>query len=97
MMGVFAENLVGLGFLQSVSQIKQIPTHEKVFAVGKRGLNATFNLIFLGLGWPWVGKFVGFIIILYMFSNPTEFGKYCKHPTKWKQGAAWDQGSGQRR
>ena len=70
MMGVFAENLVGLGFLQSVSQIKQIPTHEKVFAVGKRGLNATFNLIFLGLGWPWVGKFVGFIIIFTCF--PTQ-------------------------
>ena len=21
-----------------------------------------FNLIFLGLGWPWVGEFVGFVI-----------------------------------
>ena len=34
---VFAENLVGLGFLQSVSCIKSIPTHEKLFAVGKSG------------------------------------------------------------
>ena len=25
--------------------------------------NATINLFFLGLGWPWVGEFVGFIII----------------------------------
>ena len=27
------------------------------------GPNATFNLIFLVLGWPWVGEFVGFIVI----------------------------------
>ena len=60
--GVFAENLVGIGFLYSVSYIKSIPTHEKLFAVGKSGPNSTFNLIFLGLGWPWVGEFVGFII-----------------------------------
>ena len=32
---MFAENLVGLGFLQSVSYIKSIPTHEISFAVGK--------------------------------------------------------------
>ena len=59
---MFAENLVGLGLLLSVSYIKSIPTHEKVFAVGKSGPNATFDLICLGLGWPWVGEFVGFII-----------------------------------
>ena len=71
---MFAENLVGLGFLQSFSYIKPIPTHEKMFAVGKSGPNATFNLIFLGLGGPWVGEFVGFIIFAwYMFPNPTEF------------------------
>ena len=62
-MGCFAENLVGLGFLQSVSYLKSIQTHEKLFAAGKSGPNATFNLIFLGLGWPWVGEFVGFMII----------------------------------
>ena len=72
---VFAENLVGLGFLLSVSYIKPILTHEKLFAVGKSGPNATFDLFFLGLGWPWVGEFDGFIIIfIYMFPNPTEFG-----------------------
>ena len=60
---MLAENLVRLGFLQSVSCIKPILTHEKLFAVGKSGPNATFNLIFLGLGWPWVGEFVGFIIV----------------------------------
>ena len=60
---VCAENLVGLGFLWSASYRKPIPTHEKLFAEGKTASNATFNLIFLGLGWPWVGEFVGFIII----------------------------------
>ena len=34
-MRVFAENLVGLGFLQFVSYIQSIPIHEKLFAVGK--------------------------------------------------------------
>ena len=29
-------NLVGLGFLRSVSHIKSIPTHEKTLAVGKK-------------------------------------------------------------
>ena len=32
--------------------------------------NATFNLFFLGLGWPWVGEFVGFILIFTCF--PTQ-------------------------
>ena len=58
------------GFLYSVSYIKPFPTHEKLFAVGKSGPNPTFNLFFLGLGWPWVGEFVGFIVIFnrYMLS-----------------------------
>ena len=68
----FAGNLAGLGFLQSVSYIKSIPSHEQVFAVvGKSGPNANFNLFFLGLGWPWVGEFVGFHNDNYVFSNPT--------------------------
>ena len=32
--------------------------------------NATFNLFFLGLDWPWVGEFVGFILIFTCF--PTQ-------------------------
>ena len=77
---VFAENLVGLGFLQSVSYIKPIPTHEKIFAVGKSAPTATFNLIFLGLGWAWIGEFVGFIIIFISF--PTQHNLVNrKHPT----------------
>ena len=62
-------------------QKKTIPTHEKLFAVGKKvAQRPLFNLIFfLGWGWPWVGEFVGFIIIFTpeytrTFSNPTEFG-----------------------
>ena len=64
---MFAKNLVGLGFLSSVFYIKSIPTHAKLFAVGKSGPNASCNLFFLGLGWPWVGEFVGFIIIFICF------------------------------
>ena len=65
---VFAENLVGLDFLY-ISCIKPIPTHENVCAV-----------IFLGLGWPWVGEFVGFIILFICF--PTQHNLVNrKHPT----------------
>ena len=51
---MFAENSVGLRFLQSVSDTKPILTREKIFADGgKSGPN--FNLIFrrveLALGW----------------------------------------------
>ena len=38
--------------------------------MGKSGPNATFNLFFLGLGWPWVGEFVGFKKIFRCF--PTQ-------------------------
>ena len=70
LISAFAENLVGLAFLWSVSYIKSIPAHEKAFAVLEKVAEMPlFNLIFLGLGWPWVGEFVGFIIIFarYMF------------------------------
>ena len=46
---VFAENLVGLSFLWSVSYMKSIPTHGKIFAVGKSGPNAAFVNIY-GVG-----------------------------------------------
>ena len=71
---MFAENLVGLGVLQSVSYIKPFPTHETLFAVGKSGANATFNHFSwagLALGWG-VRRFHNDI---YMFSNKPEFGK----------------------
>ena len=66
---LFADNFAGLGFLQSVSYIKSIPTHDKIFAVGKSGPTATFNLNFLGLGWP-CREFVGFMIVFIWF--PTQ-------------------------
>ena len=58
--------------------MKPIPTHEKLFDVGKSGSgpSATLNHFFLGLGWPWVGEFVVFTIlcIYTMFSSLIEFG-----------------------
>ena len=43
---------------------------KKHFAVGKSGPEwATCNLFFRGLGWPWVGEFVGFVTI---YSFPTQ-------------------------
>ena len=50
---------------------KSIPTHVKMFVAGKSGPNAIFDLIFIGLRWPGVGEFVGFITTINMFSNPT--------------------------
>ena len=47
---------VGLGFLQSVSCIKSIRIYEKLLAGGQKSdPNATFDLICVGLGWPWLG------------------------------------------
>ena len=43
--------------------------------MGKSGPIATFNLFFIGLGWPWVGEFVGFIIIFTCFPTQHNFGK----------------------
>ena len=48
--------------MKSASYMKSIPTHEKLFA-GKSSPNATFNVYVLGLVWPWVGEFVGFVVI----------------------------------
>ena len=57
---VFAEYLVGLIFLVVRFLYIINPNHEILFAVGKSGPSASFNLLFLALGWPWVGEFVGF-------------------------------------
>ena len=76
---VFVENLVGLGFLACFLYKVSIPTHEKLVSVGKSGPNATFNPIFLGLGWPWVGEFVGFIIIIFTCFPTQQNLAYRKH------------------
>ena len=39
-----------------------------------------FGLIFLGLGWPWVGEFVGFIMIFIFVSQPNKNVVNRKHP-----------------
>ena len=67
-----------VGFRVACFLYKINPNPRKIFAVGKSGPNATLKLFFLGLGWPWVGEFVGFVIMFtskYVFSNPTELGK----------------------
>ena len=54
---------------------KTIPTREKLFTVGKSGPT------FLGLGWPWVGEFAGFIVTFTRV--PTQHNLvlvYRKHP-----------------
>ena len=50
-------------------KIKSQTTKNYLLLWEKSGPNATFNLIFLWVGWPRVGEFHENI---YMFSNPTE-------------------------
>ena len=40
---------------------------------------STYYVIFLGLGWPWVGEFVGFIIIFRCFPTQRKLVNR-KHP-----------------
>ena len=53
---------------------------ENICCVGKSVPKCHFlNLVFLGLGWPWVGEFVGFILIFRCF--PTQHNLVNrKHP-----------------
>ena len=76
---VFAENLIGLGVLYLVVSFlyKINPNPRAIICGGKKsGPKATFNLSF-----HWVGLALGWVvrrfhnICIYMFSNPTEFGK----------------------
>ena len=47
-----------------------MPTHEKLFAVGKMAQMPLLTSVFLGSVGPWVGEFVGFIIIV--ICSPTQ-------------------------
>ena len=47
---VLAENLFGLGLLQSVFLYKTNPNPRRLFAVGKSDPDATFGRIFSGVG-----------------------------------------------
>ena len=58
---------------------KTNPNPRKIFTVGKRGLNATFNLVFLGVGLALGWGVRRFHSNIQMFSNPTEFVNR-KHP-----------------
>ena len=61
---VFAEKFGWVGFVVVCFPYKINPKPTKRYLLWeKSGPNATFNLIFLGLGCPWVGDFVGFIKI----------------------------------
>ena len=70
--GVRREFLVGLGFLQSVSYIKPIPTHEKIICCGKKVAQMpTFEP---NCSWVWLAlcRRVGWLHnSSYMFPNPT--------------------------
>ena len=74
---VFAEDLVGLAFLQSVSYIKPIPTHTRKYLLWEKVAHMPrfflpiFSWVGLALGWG-VRRFHDNI---YTFSNPTEFGE----------------------
>ena len=65
---VFAENSGGLAFFVVCFLYKINPKPTKKYLlwekVAQMPLSAYF---FLGVGWPWVGEFVGFIIILICF------------------------------
>ena len=55
-----------------LSYTKPIPTHEKLPSCGKTVAQMPLlTKYFLGLGWPWVGEFVGFIMIFACFPTPT--------------------------
>ena len=63
-----------VGFLVVCVLNKINPNSRKIILLREKSVpNATFNLTFLGFGWPWVGGLVGFIAILIpvCFSNPT--------------------------
>ena len=67
---VFADKFFGqVGFLVVCFLDKINPQYAiKYLPWGKCGPNATFlNLFFLGLGWPWVGEFVGFHNNIYYY------------------------------
>ena len=75
---VLAENFGWVRLLVACFLYKTNPNAPKnTLAVGKGGPIATFNLIFLGSGWSWVGESVGFIIMVICF--PTQHLVNRKH------------------
>ena len=61
---VFAEKVGWVGVIVVCFLYKVNPNPRKTILLWEKvAQTSLFNLIFLGLGWPWVGEFVGFIII----------------------------------
>ena len=56
--------------------------------MGKSGPNATFKPFFSGLGWPWVGECVGFILIFTCFPTPQNLVN-CKTPYYINNSVRW--------
>ena len=84
---VFQENFGWVGFVVVFSLRKVNPNRPKIICCGKKVAQMPlFGLTFLGLGWPWVGEFVGFIKIFYVF-QPNRIWEIAKHrnPTRPKQ------------
>ena len=75
MLGYLRRVWWGWGFLQSVSYIKLIPTHEKIFCCGKKWPKCHF-LTYFFLGWVGLGvaEFVGFVTV-----------NVFQHPSGWSQ------------
>ena len=40
------------------------------------------SCVFLGLGWPWVGEFVGFIIAFICFPKASPIIQWCRRPVR---------------
>ena len=83
-LGIICGEFGGVGFLEVCFLYKTNPDPRTLICRGKKWPKMPLlTCFFLGLGWPWVGEFVGFIIIFtsFMFSNPTELGNsqtpYC--------------------
>ena len=71
---------------------KTNPNPQKISYCGKNVAQMPLlNLIFLGLGWPWVGEFVGFIKYLHAF-QPNIIWYIAKHPITKKNNntVLWD-------
>ena len=69
---MFVENFGWVGFVVTYFLHKINPNPRKKNAAGKAAQMPLSDLIFLGLGWPWVGRLHNTIQYPYMFSNPTE-------------------------
>ena len=57
--------------------------------MGKSGPNPTFILFFLGLGWPWVGEFVGFIVLQNLVDRKHPIGQVVRYPLFVERVTSW--------